>query len=255
VNPTYDPINLGAYDRLFHTHGEEQEQRMVTFGSMMVAGNEAVQASTSDIKKYYWEIYHLMGDPSVMTYLTKPSPMQVSLSNYLDSVANVLTARVAPFAYCALTDIEGELLCAGFADAEGNITLPYNALSQEKYRFSAWAQHYIQYFKTLTVGIQEINPISCTVYPNPTTGELRITNYELRITSIDVFDVYGRKLLEQKAEGRKQKENSPPVIPNEVRNLNNNDRVVLDISHFPAGIYFLKIDTDKGEIMKKIMKY
>jgi len=33
-----------------------------------------------------------------------------------------------------------------------------------------------------------------TIHPNPTTGELQVTSYRLRITSIEVFDVYGRKL-------------------------------------------------------------
>jgi hypothetical protein len=31
-----------------------------------------------------------------------------------------------------------------------------------------------------------------TLTPNPTTGELQITNYELQITNIEVYDVYGR---------------------------------------------------------------
>jgi len=33
-----------------------------------------------------------------------------------------------------------------------------------------------------------------TLYPNPTTGELEIKNYELGINSIEVFDVFGRKV-------------------------------------------------------------
>jgi hypothetical protein len=72
---------------------------------------------------------------------------------------------------------------------------------------------------------------SVTLYPNPTTGELQITNYELRIEGIEVFDVYGRK---QKAESRKQN--------------------VVDISHLPAGIYFVKIATETGIQTKKIIK-
>jgi hypothetical protein len=69
------------------------------------------------------------------------------------------------------------------------------------------------------------------IFPNPTTGELQITNYELQITNVEVFDVYGRK---QKAESRKQN--------------------MLDISHLPAGIYFVKIITEAGEVVKKIIK-
>ena len=69
------------------------------------------------------------------------------------------------------------------------------------------------------------------VYPNPTSGELRITNYELRIKDVEVFDVYGRK---QKAEGRRQN--------------------VIDLSDLSVGIYFMRITTDKGVTTKKIIK-
>jgi len=33
------------------------------------------------------------------------------------------------------------------------------------------------------------------LYPNPTTGELQVTSYKLQVTSVEVFDVYGRKIL------------------------------------------------------------
>jgi len=75
------------------------------------------------------------------------------------------------------------------------------------------------------------------IYPNPTGGQLRITNYELRDRTlseaeVEVFDIYGRK---QKAESRKQH--------------------LLDISHLPAGVYFVKITTEAGEITKKVVKF
>jgi len=91
-------------------------------------------------------------------------------------------------------------------------------------------------YKQVEVGvtdpIQELPDIK--VYPNPTTGEVRIMNYELRIMNVEVFDVYGRKMLEQKAEGRKQNE--------------------IDISGLSAGIYFVKIITEKGVAVKKVVK-
>jgi len=77
------------------------------------------------------------------------------------------------------------------------------------------------------------------IYPNPTTGVLRIElrqaqlpNGELRINDIEIFDIVGRR---QKAEGRKQNE--------------------IDISCLQSGIYFVKVLTEKGVITKKIVKY
>jgi hypothetical protein len=72
------------------------------------------------------------------------------------------------------------------------------------------------------------------VYPNPTKGEFTITNYELVITNIEIFDVYGKKLLSHSAYRK----------PN----------TTLNISHLANGIYFLKIDTERGTITKKIIK-
>ena len=81
------------------------------------------------------------------------------------------------------------------------------------------------------------------VYPNPTTGELRITNIprwrgqgveELRITSIEIFDVYGRNVLSHKS----------PLSP----------ETTINISHLQSGIYFVKISTEQGTIVKKVVK-
>jgi len=73
------------------------------------------------------------------------------------------------------------------------------------------------------------------IYPNPTTGELRITNYELGVKNVEIFDTYGRKLI-----------TSQFSIFNSQFNI--------DISHLTAGIYFVKIYTGTGEIMKKVVK-
>ena len=56
--PNYDVNNLGAYDRLFHTHNEPYADWYITNASMMMAGNMAVHSSSSSLKTYYWEIYH-----------------------------------------------------------------------------------------------------------------------------------------------------------------------------------------------------
>ena len=74
--------------------------------------------------------------------------------------------------------------------------------------------------------------LNISIYPNPTTGELRIENCESRIKDIKIFDAIGNKLplCREKAEGK------------------------IDISHLPAGIYFVQITTEKGVVTKKIMK-
>jgi hypothetical protein len=238
VEPLYDPEHLGAYDRLFHTHGEDYNTWMTTFGAMIQAGNFAVETSTSDLKQYYREVYHLMGDPSIMTYLTKPSQMTVSFSNELQAGTTSLTATCAPYSYCALTN-HGEFVCAGFADAAGNITFHFKPVEEsDGFEFSAWAQNYIQYFKTLFGNVEVVDnhkrTNSCSVYPNPTTGELVVSS-EYRVVSSEIFDVYGRKV------------SSHHLIVSSSHHL-------INISDLPEGGYVVKIETENGIEMKKIIK-
>jgi hypothetical protein len=74
------------------------------------------------------------------------------------------------------------------------------------------------------------------IYPNPVYDELRITNYELQIEHIEIFDVMGKM---QKAEGRKQK---------------GDGKIVINVSELPSGTYFVQIYSNKGIITRKIVK-
>jgi len=73
------------------------------------------------------------------------------------------------------------------------------------------------------------------VFPNPTTGELRIENGELKIENIEVLDIYGRILSTHHL-------------------ITSSSHQKINISHLNSGIYFLRICTDKGVFNKKIIK-
>jgi len=83
-----------------------------------------------------------------------------------------------------------------------------------------------------------------TLHPNPTTGELTITitgqvynDGELRVENIEIFDVFGKKLSSH---------HSSPLTPH--------SPLLINISHLNPGIYFVKITTDTGEVVKKVVK-
>ena len=96
---------------------------------------------------------------------------------------------------------------------------------------------YFFYWSNKEIGISDITTdnSSIKVYPNPTTGELTIDNGQLKINNVEIFDIYGRK----------QK-----IIINYQLSIINS----INISHFPTGIYFVKIRTEAGEIVRKIIK-
>ena len=149
----YNAANLGAYDRLCHTHGEPYSQWALTQGAVMMVGNMAVESSTSSRKLYYWEIYHLMGDPSVMPYLTQASVMPVTAPSVLAIGATTLSVSAVPYAYVALTDtLTRTLVASAFADNTGNAVLSLPAtLPVGGYELAASAQQYRTAFTSVSV--------------------------------------------------------------------------------------------------------
>lgn len=151
ANPTYNASNLGAYDRIFHKNGESPANWVSTLSAYLQSGNMSVQSSGSSRKLYYWEIYHLFGDPSIRPYLGIPTQINVSSSDVIIIGASAYDVSTdAPYAYVALT-YNNNVVCATFADGNGNATLTLPELTQGEYELAIGAQNKIQYFKTVNV--------------------------------------------------------------------------------------------------------
>jgi len=103
-----------------------------------------------------------------------------------------------------------------------------------------------------SVGIQTItnDELRITVYPNPTTGELRIEcrdALQCVFTNVEIYDIYGKKCHVSRVTRPRSAEAEPQ--PN-----NQPSTQSLNISAFPSGVYFLKINTENGTITKKVIK-
>lgn len=122
ADPTYEGTGLGAYDRLFHTHGEPPSAWYFSMGQINYAGNLAVSASTSSRKKYYWETYNLIGDPSVIPIIGTPGNFNVSLPDTLPNGIKSFTLNIDPFAYVAISHFD-TLWDASYASNSGTVTL------------------------------------------------------------------------------------------------------------------------------------
>ena len=133
---------------------------------------------------------------------------------------------------------------------EENTTATLNATAHTGYRFVNWTKDGVELFTDNPysfivtedielvanfeeeVGIENFELSTLKIYPNPTTGMLRIENSGLKIESVAIYDVFGKI---QKIENLKM-ENT------------------IDISHLSAGVYFVKIRTEAGEIVRKVVK-
>ena len=79
------------------------------------------------------------------------------------------------------------------------------------------------------------NKTMISLFPNPATGELKIGSEKSSIKNVEIFDIYGRK----------QNAKVEDLFSVESK---------LDISHLSVGIYFVKIYTEAGEVMRKVLK-
>ena len=85
---------------------------------------------------------------------------------------------------------------------------------------------------TLTVGIDDWAE-SISIFPNPTYGKLRIENGELMMQNVKIFDVFGKKVT---------------TIPID------ESQAEIDFSSYAAGVYLLKIETENGVAIRKVLK-
>ena len=237
MNLAYNANNLGMYDRLFHTHGEDPSVYAVTAGSMLVAGNMAVNAasnnqlSSSKSKQYYWEIYELMGDPSLLPWLGTADELTANASLRGDK----LDAVVPAYAYVAAVDTNSNLLLgAAFADADGHATLTLaSTQSLGNVCLSVTAQGYKPYFKNfsdMNVGIASASMQKVTVAPNPASDLCTVSGEGLQ--SVEVLDLMGRSLANLTAvDGSCQ----------------------LSLQPYHGGIYLLRLHTDTGISLQKLV--
>ncbi|PLX11206.1 MAG: hypothetical protein C0594_03935, partial [Marinilabiliales bacterium] len=127
-NHAFSNTGPGAYDGIWHMNGEAESDWFVTTRAMLHTGNLSVESSGSSNNKYYWEIYHLMGDPSLMPYFTKADPMTVSYINPLPIGTTNLVVNTEPYAYVAISK-DGVLLDAQYTGSGSSATLNFSALS------------------------------------------------------------------------------------------------------------------------------
>ena len=127
ANPSYAGTGLALFDCIMHENGEQQADWFITAGQMIHSGNLAVtQAGGSE--QYYWEIYHLMGDPSLMPYIGVPTMLSVSHASATPIGTTTLSVDAEENAYVAIS-MNGVLLDAQLVDFTGTVNLTFSAIA------------------------------------------------------------------------------------------------------------------------------
>ncbi|HNW76480.1 MAG TPA: C25 family cysteine peptidase [Bacteroidales bacterium] len=132
-NPSYDPNHLGAYDVTFHDHGESIDDWYVTQGQMITGGNMAVESSNSSMKEYYWEVYNLMGDPSLTIHFTVPPALTATYPDILLVGSGSMTVSTEPYAYIGLSLNNSTFVAGQCADSLGQAVINFDPLTVPGY--------------------------------------------------------------------------------------------------------------------------
>ena len=228
LQPHYDAAHLGNYDRLFHTHDEDFANTQATAGQIILYGNMTVQNSTSSLKDYYWEIYHLMGDPSLMPWMGCAAEPYVSASQLGDGT---LAVHTMPNAYVAIVNPadSNRVLAAAMANAAGEVNL--TAPSAAGCRLAVTAQGYKPFSAPLgNLGISNLSPIACQLYPNPATDRCTVTCEGMQ--SLQLLNALGQ------------------TIRTEAVNGSSYD---LDLRGMTPGVYMLRVATTQGIATSKVI--
>jgi len=110
-----------------HENGEQQADWFITAGQMIHSGNLAV-TQAGGAEQYYWEIYHLMGDPSLMPYIGVPTVLTVSHGAATPVGTTTFSVNAEENAYVAIS-MNGVLLDAQLADVTGIVNLTFSAIA------------------------------------------------------------------------------------------------------------------------------
>jgi len=153
AEPVYEETSQGYFDKVFHSHGESHELWTPSLGEMIFGGNMSVQQSNSSRKKFYWEIYQLAGDPSIVPWFTQPAHREVLYPGILSAGSNRLDITCAPYDYVALSQ-NGKLLNAIHASAEGYATLYFpDTIQGGKLDLVVSGDRYIPHVGEVVVGV------------------------------------------------------------------------------------------------------
>lgn len=94
-------------------------------------------------------------------------------------------------------------------------------------------------FTEETLRVQEASSVGFTVYPNPVNDQLFFSytsNANLEKTTVEIFDLLGKKVLQRNLE------------------VSNSNTSSVNITELPSGVYMVRLQLDDTYLTKKIIK-
>ncbi|MCK4339213.1 MAG: choice-of-anchor J domain-containing protein, partial [Candidatus Cloacimonetes bacterium] len=122
--PSYDETTWGMYDAPFVTDYVTQDA-LIFIGNLAVteAHTQGWPTHVSAGPIYYWQAYNLLGDPSVVVYMTQGEINDVSFAGLLPIGSISFTVEAEPGSYVGIS-MNGVLHGAALVDESGSVNVP-----------------------------------------------------------------------------------------------------------------------------------
>ncbi|MCQ2272938.1 MAG: thiol protease/hemagglutinin PrtT [Bacteroidales bacterium] len=189
---------------------------------------------------------------ALSTYFGYPATVQytergnMTTTTWMNRIKTELDAR-APFMYGGSGNYGGHVwVCDGYRDDDYlHFNWGWGGQQNGYYAITSCSSYGFNNEHAIITGIRgpELPPpvsvedyqnIDIKLYPNPTQDILHINATENEINEVLIYDIFGKEILHQ--------------------NINNNN-FDMDLSNYNSGTYILRIVTDNGVEIKKVVKY
>jgi hypothetical protein len=138
----------------------------------------------------------------------------------------------------SLGSLEGDLITSATVYLQDNLLHTITNLSENSYFFSSnesnQKDRFVIVFEEEQLGNNEVSLESISLYPNPTRDIVNINSPLAPISSVEVFDLRGRKI--------------------DIIKIDYQNSYQLNIERLKTAVYFIKINTEQGTITKRIIK-
>lgn len=207
----------GDMDVLFASNGDNE---VAWYENLDGLGNFGTKRTITNTLHKAWTVYAADldndGDIDVLATSVETFGGEIVWFENLDGHGNFSTKKIIS------TEVQSPRSVIA-ADINGDGALDVVSSSQNDDKV-AW-------YRNLILGVDDKSRPVLNIYPNPTEGKLFIDMPSNKMSQILVFDILGKNVLQ----------------------LAGNNREI-DISSFQNGLYILKISTEDGNIVQRIIK-
>ena len=227
-------IGEHSYKKMFWCR--DQFHETISYEGLMREENQKIYFKRSDTERLIYDFsleegmifeYNTLGHPETL-YVKSVDSIEIngSMKKRIQITGNPDAEKIRYTWIEEIGSLDG-ILSMTFGNGGIRTLLCYFQNEELVYKNPDYSECYYEgYLADLPV---EKNGLS--VYPNPTSGELRVTSDELQVTRIEIFDIVGKMVYGQAYEH------------------------TIDISFLSTGLYFLKVyDTNEQVTVVKIIK-